>query len=156
MMKFHMSILALSLCAVGAISAQAQTSTSAPLTSTSVKQPLAETSTKTTVIPGKDDTTVILRPEGQPQAVIDVNQDILGKSPKKANDATKDATADAKQGIHANGAADAKGDISADVKNKAAAKTTSETTGEGSIKAECVTKTGKESKSVDDTKGKCN
>lgn len=143
-MKFHISTMALAMCVFGAISAQAQTSTSAQ----------TEASTKTTVIPGKDDTTIILRPEGQPAAVIDVNQDILAKAPKKSNDASRDAVADAKQEVHPNSGSDAKGDVSADVKDKAAA-TTSETTGKGSIKAECVTKTGKESKSVDDTKAKC-
>ena len=107
------------------------------------------------MIPGKDDTTIILRPEGQPQAVIDVNQDILGKSPKKSNDASRDAAADAKQEVHPNGGPNDKGDTSANAKNAGDGKTTSETTGEGSIKAECVTKTGKESASVDDTKGKC-
>ena len=103
-MKFHISTMTLAICVLVSFSALAQTGSSAQTDASAQTQ----TGTKTTVILGKDDTTVILRPEGQPVAVIDVNQDILGKAPKKSNDAARDAVADAKQEVHPTAGADVK------------------------------------------------
>lgn len=98
---------------------------------------------QTTVIPGKDDSTVIINRDGKAPVVLDVNKDIKGTSAKPpADKPARDAEAKSDAGV------------AADTQDKPKAETTGQDS--GSIKAECVTKTGKESWSVDSTKGKCN
>lgn len=107
---------------------------------------------QTTVIPGKEDSTVIINLDGKAPVVLDVNRDIKGVSDKpKADKPVADTQAKD---------AAAKGDagLAAEARRKSQAETTGQdNAGEdkGSIKADCVTKTSKESKSVDSTKGKC-
>ncbi len=88
--------------------------------------PIQAAQAQTTVIPGKDNSTVIIKPEGQPTAVIDVNKDIEGKTKAGA----ESNSADAKPAVNTNADADPKNDINSDVKNAAAAtKPAPETTG---------------------------
>ena len=102
---------------------------------------------QTTVISGKDDSTVIINRDGKAPVVLDVNRDIKGiAETPKADSAAKDAQA---KDVRAKGDAA----LAAEAKHKSKTETTGQDN--GSIKADCVTKTGKESRSVDSTKGEC-
>ncbi|MBI1201569.1 MAG: hypothetical protein GC182_03555 [Rhodopseudomonas sp.] len=100
---------------------------------------------QTTVIPGHDDSTVIINRDGKAPVVLDVNRDIKGVGEKPKANAEAQTKAQSKaQDAHTKDA-------------QAKDKSQTETTGQasGSIKADCVTKTGKESRSVNSTKSKC-